>query len=183
MKKKIKRSLVPDPIRGLLDIQFAGKEDVFEGGDTYEGAEEEKIVPIGVVEFYDPELKPEIDNKTILSIYDGPRYGGKTLKELKDWCKSLSLPTSGSKKKLIDRLDAENKRFKAELVTKKLEEKKALDDTVSQKVQLLEKRKLRVERIRNQRLKHLIESQQAFDGIEKELNDIKVTLKSLESIF
>ena len=183
MKKKIKRSLVPDPIRGLLDIQVAGKDDVFEGGDTYEGAEEEKIVPIGVVEFYDPELKPEIDKDTVLSIYNGPRYGGKTLKELKAWCKSLKIPTSGSKKKLIDRLDEENRRFKAELVTKKLEEKKALNDTISQKVQLLKKRKQRIERIREQRLKTLIESQQAFDGIEKELNDIKVTLKSLESLF
>ena len=178
-ERKLKRSIVPDPIRGLLDIQVAGKKDIFEGGDTYEAAME----PIKVVEFYDPELKPEIDKDTVLSIYNGPRYGGKTLKELKVWCKSLNIPTSGSKKKLVDRLDEENTRVKAKIIAKRIEEKKSLTNTISQKVQQLEKRRLRVERIRQQRLKTLIESQQSFDGIEKELNDIKVTLKSLESLF
>jgi hypothetical protein len=167
MKRKITGSLIPDTI--IVDI-----------GDTYEAAE---IVPAKVVEFCDPELKPEMDKDTILSIYDGPRYGGKPLKELRAWCKSLNIPTSGSKKKLINRLDEENRRFKAELVTKKLEEKKALDNTISQKVQHLERNKHRVERIRERRLKTLIETQQAFDSIEKELNDIKVTLKSFESLF
>ena len=167
MKRKITGSLIPDTI--IVDI-----------GDTYEAAE---IIPAKIVEFHDPELKPEIDKDSILSIYDGPRFGGKTLKELKEWCNNLNLPTSGSEKKLIDRLDEENRRFKAELVTKKLEEKKALDDTISQKLQLLKKRKQKIERIREQRLKTLIETQQAFDSIEKELNDIKVTLKSFESLF
>ena len=166
-KKSIKGSLIPAPAST-------------DAGGTYEAAE---IIPAKIVEFHDPELKPEIDKDSVLSIYDGARYGGKTLKELKEWCNNLNLPTSGSKKKLIDRLDEENKRFKAELVTKRLEEKKALDDTISQKVQLLKKRKQRIERIREKRLKTLIETQQAFDSIEKELNDIKVTLKSFESIF
>tara|TARA_Y100000310_G_scaffold286566_1_gene310876 strand:+ start:473 stop:985 length:513 start_codon:yes stop_codon:yes gene_type:complete len=167
-KKNIKSSLIPD-------------KPTFDDGGTYEAAE---IKPVAkLVEFYDPKLKPETDNNTILNIYDGPRYGGKTLKELKAWCKSLNIPTSGSKKKLIDRLDEENKRVKTELIAKRLENKKSLTETITQKVQLLERRKRRVERIRKQRLKTLIESQQAFDGIEKELNDIKVTLKSLESLF
>jgi hypothetical protein len=165
-KKSIAGSLIPDI--------------VVDEGDTYEAAE---IEPVKIVEFYDPKLKPEIDKDTVLSIYDGPRYGGKTLKELKVWCKSLNIPTSGSKKKIIDRLDVENTRIKTEIRTKRLEEKKSLSNTISQKVQELENRKQRAERIRKQRLKTLIESQQAFDGIEKELNDIKVTLKSLESLF
>jgi predicted nuclease with TOPRIM domain len=164
-KKGIAGSLIPDTVTEMDD------------GGTYQPA------TVKIVEFYDPELKPDMDKDTILSIYDGPRYGSKTLKELRAWCVSLKIPTSGSKKKLIDRLNEENIRFKAELVTKKLEEKKALDNTISQKVQLLKKRKQRMERIREQRLKTLIETQQAFDNIEKELNDIKITLKSFDSLF
>ena len=56
MKEERKRSLVPDPIFGLLDIQ---KVDTVEEDDelslTYETAEDE-IVPLKVVEFYDPDL-------------------------------------------------------------------------------------------------------------------------------
>ena len=194
MKKKIKRSLVPDPIRGLLDIQFAGKEDVFEGGDTYEGAEEEKIVPIGVVEFYDPELKPEIDNKTILSIYDGPRYGGKTLKELKQMCKDRDLPVSGTKKILIDRLDEQNKNLKKEInlkaeikrnkeIQKAQADKVVVDDTVAGKIRMIKTRLEKAQTVRLEKLDTLVSAQQAFDKIEANVNELKVTIKSLESLF
>ena len=113
-----KRSLVPDPIFGLLDIQ---KVDTVEEDDelslTYETAEEE-IVPLKVVEFYDPNFG-HTQEDTILSIYDGPRYGKLTIKELKKMCKDRELPLSGNKKALIDRLDKHNEEQKKIITNRK----------------------------------------------------------------
>ena len=189
-ERKIKRSLVPDPIRGLLDIQVAGREiDTFEGGETYEAAEE----TIKVTEFYDPNFTPEMD-VGLLSIYKGPRYGGKTLKELKEMCKDRDLPISGTKKTLIDRLDEENKRLKEEMnlkakikkdkeIKKAQAEKVIVDDTVAGKLIMIKTRLKRAEKLRLQRLDTLVSAQQAFDKIEENVNELKVTIKSLESLF
>ena len=189
-ERKHKRSLIPDPIRGLLDIQVAGREiDTFEGGETYEAAEE----TIKVTEFYDPNFTPEMD-VGLLSIYKGPRYGGKTLKELKEMCKDRDLPISGTKKTLIDRLDEENKRLKEEMnlkakikkdkeIKKAQAEKVIVDDTVAGKLIMIKTRLKRAEKLRLQRLDTLVSAQQAFDKIEENVNELKVTIKSLESLF
>ena len=162
-EKKLKRSLVPDPIRGLLDIQVAGKDiDTFEGGSTYEVAEE---TPVKVTEFYDPDFGPEID-VGLLSIYDGPRYGGKNLKELKEMCKERDLPVSGTKKTLIDRLDEQNKQLKKEIelkskikkdkeIKKAQAEKVIVDDTVSGKLVMIKRRLKKAQNLRLQKLETL----------------------------
>ena len=179
-KKSIKGSLIPDPT-------------TFDDGGTYEAAKEIHA-KVKVVEFNDPELKPEIDKDTILSIYDGPRYGGKTLKELKEMCKDRDLPVSGTKKTLIDRLDEENKRLKEEMnlkakikkdkeIKKAQAEKVIVDDTVAGKLIMIKTRLKRAERLRLQRLDKLVSAQQAFDKIEENVNELKVTIKSLESLF
>ncbi len=191
-ERKIKRSLVPDPIRGLLDIQVAGKKDIFEGGDTYETAEEE-VIPVKVTEFYDPNFGPDID-AGLLSIYDNARYRGKTLKELKQMCKDRDLPVSGSKKTLIDRLDEQNKNLKKEIklkdeITKNKAIKKAqaekviVDDTVAGKLNMIKTRLKRAQNLRLKRLDALVTAQQAFDKTESDVNELKVTIKSLESLF
>ena len=94
-KKHIAGSLIPDTVVA------------FDSGGSYEPAVEE-TTPIKIVEFYDPDFGPKPD-VGLLSIYDGPRYGGKTLKELKEMCKDRGLPVSGTKKTLIDRLVEENR--------------------------------------------------------------------------
>ena len=190
-EKKLKRSLVPDPIRGLLDIQVAGKDiDTFEGGSTYEVAEE---TPVKVTEFYDPDFGPEID-VGLLSIYDGPRYGGKNLKELKEMCKERDLPVSGTKKTLIDRLDEQNKQLKKEIelkskikkdkeIKKAQAEKVIVDDTVSGKLVMIKRRLKKAQNLRLQKLETLISAQREFDKIEENVNNLKVTINSLESLF
>ena len=167
-----KRSLIPDPIYGLLDIQNAS--------ETYEV--EEEIIPLKVTEFYDPDFEPATD-EVLLSIYDNPRYRDKTLKELKKMCKDRDLTLSGTKKILIDRLDEHNAKVKLEIEKKKEEGNKAVVDTVEQKKILLKNRIRNLTRQRETRLKQLVKAQQSFDKIESELNDIKVTLKSLDSLF
>ena len=190
-EKKLKRSLVPDPIRGLLDIQVAGKDiDTFEGGSTYEVAEE---TPVKVTEFYDPDFGPEID-VGLLSIYDGPRYGGKNLKELKEMCKERDLPVSGTKKTLIDRLDEQNKQLKKEIelkskikkdkeIKKAQAEKVIVDDTVSGKLVMIKRRLKKALNLRLQKLETIISAQREFDKIEENVNNLKVTINSLESLF
>jgi hypothetical protein len=192
-ERKIKRSLVPDPIRGLLDIQVAGREiDTFEGGSTYETAKE-KITPIKVVEFHDPNFGPDID-VGLLSIYEGPRYGGKTLNELKEMCRDRDLPVSGTKKTLIDRLDEQNKQLKKEIklkaeikkdkkIKKAQAEKVIVDDTVAEKLRMIKTRLKKAQNLRLQRLDTLISAQQAFDKTEENVNELKVIIKSLESLF
>jgi hypothetical protein len=191
-ERKIKRSLVPDPIRGLLDIQVAGSKDMFEEGDTYETAEEE-MIPVKVTEFYDPDFGPEKD-VGLLSIYDGPRYGGKTLKELRQMCKDRDLPVSGTKKTLIDRLDEQNKNLKKEIklkaeikrnkeIQKAQADKVVVDDTVAGKINMIKNRLKKAQTLRLERLDTLVSAQQAFDKIEANVNELKVTIKSLESLF
>ena len=173
-----KRSLVPDPIFGLLDIQKAG--EVEEAGASYEV--EEELVPIKVVDFYDPDFETETE-EVLLSIYDNPRYRDKTIKELKKMCKDRDLTLSGTKKILIDRLDEHNTKVKLEIKKKKEEGNKAVVDTVEQKKIMLKNRIRNLARQRETRLKHLVKAQQSFDKIETELNNIKVTLKSLDTLF
>ena len=191
-ERKIKRSLVPDPIRGLLDIQVAGSKDMFEHGGTYETAEEE-MIPVKVTEFYDPDFGPEKD-VGLLSIYDGPRYGGKTLKELKQMCKDRDLPVSGTKKILIDRLDEQNKNLKKEInlkaeikrnkeIQKAQADKVVVDDTVAGKIRMIKTRLEKAQTVRLEKLDTLVSAQQAFDKIEANVNELKVTIKSLESLF
>jgi len=179
MKEK-KRSLVPDPIFGLLDIQKVDTEEE-ELGLTYEPAEEE-IVPLKVVEFYDPDFGPS-EEDTILSIYDGPRYGKLTIKELKQMCKDRELPLSGNKKTLIDRLDKHNEEEKRIKKEKEDNEKKVILDSVEQKKSMLEVRIKKLARIRRVKLEELIEAQKVFDSVEAEVNEVKATLKSLDYLF
>ena len=176
-KKSIKGSLIPDTI-------------TIEGGDTYTA---EEVIPLKVVEFYDPDFDPETD-VGLLSIYDGPRYGGKTLKELKQMCKDRDLPIYGTKKTLIDRLDEQNKQLKKEIklrneikknkVIKKAQADKIIvDDTVAIKLNMIKTRLIRAQNLRLKRLDVLISAQQAFDKTEADVNELKVTIKSLESLF
>ena len=178
-----KRSLIPDPIFGLLDIQNAGQniqEEEEELSLTYEV--EEEVVPLKVVEFYDPDFGPSKED-TILSIYDGPRYGKKSLKELKEMCKDRGLPVTGNKKTLIDRLDKYLLEKKEKLQKEKEEENKVILGSVEQKKHMLENRLKKASILRKQRLDELIKAQQTFDSIEAEVNEIKVTLKSLDILF
>ena len=179
-----KRSLIPDPIFGLLDIQNAGQsiqEEEEELSLTYEVAEEE-IIPLKVVEFYDPDFGPSKED-TILSIYDGPRYGKKSLKELKEMCKDRGLPVTGNKKTLIDRLDKHLLEEKEKLRKEKEEENKVILGSVEQKKHMLENRLKKASVLRKKRLDELVKAQQTFDSIEAEVNELKVTLKSLDTLF
>tara|TARA_R110002020_G_scaffold464153_1_gene684601 strand:+ start:341 stop:889 length:549 start_codon:yes stop_codon:yes gene_type:complete len=182
MKEERKRSLVPDPIFGLLDIQ---KVDTVEEDDelslTYETAEDE-IVPLKVVEFYDPDFGPSQED-TILSIYDGPRYGKLTIKELKKMCKDRELPLSGNKKTLIDRLDKHNEEQKKIIKEKEDKENKVILDSVKQKKHMLEVRVKKLAVLRKRKLDDLVEAQKTFDAIEAEVNEVKATLKSLDYLF
>jgi hypothetical protein len=175
-KKSIAGSLIPDT---LVDA-----------GGTYEAAE---IKPVKIVEFYDPDFGPEND-VGLLSIYDGPRYGGKTLKELKQMCRDRDIPISGTKKAIIDRLDDQNKRLKKKinlkeeikrnkLIQKARADKVVVDDTVAVKITMIKTRLNRLQRLRLKRLDTLVTAQQAFDKTEADVNDLKVTIKSLESLF
>jgi len=190
-ERKITRSLIPDPVRGLLDVQVAGRKDIIKDGDTYEAAEE--TIPVKIKEFYDPNFGPTA-GVGLLSIYNGPRYGGKTLKELKEMCDDRDLPIYGTKKTLIDRLDEQNKKLKKEIklkaeieknkdIKKAQADKVVVDDTVAGKVMMIKNRLNRAQKIRLGKLEALISAQQAFDEIESSVNDLKVTIKSLESLF
>ena len=180
MKEK-KRSLIPDPIFGLLDIQRVDTEEEEEElGLTYEV--EEEIVPLKVVEFYDPDFGPS-EEDTILSIYDGPRYGKLTIKELKQMCKDRELPLSGNKKTLIDRLDKHNEEQKRIKKEKEDKENKVILDSVKQKQHMLEVRVKKLARLRKMKLDELVEAQKSFDSIEAEINEVKATLKSLDYLF
>jgi hypothetical protein len=177
-----KRSLIPDPIFGLLDIQKISPEEKEEELSlTYETAEEE-IIPLKVVEFYDPDFGPS-EEDTILSIYDGPRYGKLTIKELKKMCKDRELTLSGSKKTLIDRLDKHNEEKKKIIKEKEENENKVILDSVKQKKRMLEVRIKKLTTVRKMKLDALVEAQQTFDSIEAEVNEIKATLKSLDYLF
>ena len=180
-KKDITGSLIPDTVVA------------FDAGGSYEPAEEEEITPVKIVEFYDPDFGPKPDDG-LLSIYEGPRYGGKTLKELKEMCKDRDLAVSGTKKTLIDRLVEENRRikeeidFKEELKKKKeLEkaqaEKEVVDDTIARKKKTVQFRLRKAQKLRLKKLEDLISAQKAFDEIEAAVNDLKVTIKSLDSLF
>ena len=162
-KKSIAGSLIPDTLIKTDD------------GGSYQPA-------IKIVEFYDPDFGPE-PNDVSLSKYSGPRYGKKTLKELKDMCKDRDLTINGTKKILIDRLDEHNSKVKLEKEKKKEEGNKAIEASVKQKKKILNNRIRNLTRQRKSRLEQLIKAQQAFDGIEVEMSDIKVTLKSLDSLF
>jgi len=179
--KERKRSLIPDPIFGLLDIQKVDTEEEEELSLTYEVAEEE-IIPLKVVEFYDPDFGPS-EEDTILSIYDGPRYGKLTIKELKQMCKDRELPLSGNKKTLIDRLDKHNEEEKRIIKEKEENENKVILDSVKQKKHMLEVRIKKLARLRKIKLDELVEAQKTFDSIEAEVNEVKSTLKSLDYLF
>ena len=140
-----------------------------------------------------PDFGPEKD-VGLLSIYDGPRYGGKTLKELKQMCKDRDLPVSGTKKILIDRLDEQNKNLKKEInlkaeikrnkeIQKAQADKVVVDDTVAGKIRMIKTRLEKAQTVRLEKLDTLVSAQQAFDKIEANVNELKVTIKSLESLF
>ena len=174
----MKRSLIPDPIQGLLDIQVAG--------NTVEEPETQGYaIDTPVKTFYDPNFDKPKPNK-LLSIYNNPRYGNKKLPELKKWCKDRGLPVSGTKKELIDRLHEHTVQVKKDQIEKELkeqEEERAVvskhKDTALLKIQNNIKR---LTRLRKKQLDTLVKSQQTFDATEAELNEMKATLKSLEKV-
>ena len=175
----MKRSLVPDPIMGLLDIQVADMEGSPKG-ETY-GVD----TPVAV--FYDPDFdKGEPVENKVLSIYTNARYGDKTLKELKKWCKDRKLPMSGNKKKLIDRLAEHTQKIKQEKKEEQqkidLEERRVVDIHKNKALITIKRniRRLTVER--KNKLDILVEAQQIFDRTEEQLNEMKISLKSLEKL-
>ena len=127
---------------------------------------------------------------SLLSIYDGPRYGKKTLKELKKMCKDRDIPISGTKKVLIDRLVEHLKIVKKE---KSIEEKKErevkrkedelINNSIKQKVKVLENRLRIKQRQRKEKLELVAKSQSEFDEIELECNEIKATINSFKNFF
>ena len=169
-----KRTLIPDPIHGLLDVQTVTEEEETE---SYEVAPVAKIV-----EFYDPDFGPSTES-TILNIYDGPRYGKLTLKELRKMCKDRKLKNTGTKKVLIDRLDEHTTKEKLELKKKQDKEDKVIRASLENKKRMLKVRIKNVSRQRALKLQELVKAQQEFDNMEEELNDMKVTLKSLDTLF
>ena len=182
MKKKVKNSLIPTPT----------KIKVIDGGDTYET----EVIPIKIVEFYDPDVGSKKEENSILSIYHDThkKYGGKTLKELKGMCKDRDLPIYGTKKTLIDRLDVQNRRAEKERkrqaklkknkdIIKAQKDKAIVDTTVDGKIKLVKNRLKIAQNLRLKRLDALVSAQQAFDKTEADVNELKVTVKSLESLF
>ena len=181
----MKRSLIPDPVRGLLDIQVAGKKEPETSG--YAIDEMEKM---GIKTFYDPNFKEDPINKNkgedILTIYNNARYGGRKIPELKKWCKDRGLKVSGTKKQLIDRLHEHTQKVKKERAEKELKIQHEERDVVNKhKNSALLKIKNNIERLSRMRLKQLdilVKAQQTFDKTEAELNEMKATLKSLEKV-
>ena len=58
-----------------------------------------------------------------------------------------------------------------------------VDDTVAGKINMIKNRLKKAQTLRLERLDTLVSAQQAFDKIEANVNELKVTIKSLESLF
>ena len=91
-------------------------------------------------------------------------------------------------------MDAKNKNLKKEIklkaeITKNKAIKKAqaekviVDDTIAGKLNMIKTRLKRAQNLRLKRLDALVTAQQAFDKTEADVNELKVTIKSLESLF
>lgn len=170
-EKKIKRSLIPDPIIGLLDIQVAGNkvEEVESSGYDVDTP--------SVKTFYDPNL-----NNT----YNNDRYGKMKIPELKERCRDKNLPVSGTKKELIDRLHKHTEKVNTEKREEELrihnEERVVVNKHKDTALLKIENNIKRLTRARKTHLDKLVKAQQTFDATETELNEMKAMLKSLEKV-
>ena len=175
----MKRSLIPDPIRGLLDVQVAGSIVEEEDDTGY-------AIDIPIKTFYDPNLNAEEPVNNDLSIYNNSRYGNKKVPELKKWCKDRGLKVGGTKKELIDRLHEHTEKIKREQIEEELkvqqEEREVVNKHKDTALLKIKNNIKRLTRVRLKQLDDLVRAQQNFDATEAELNEMKVTLKSLEKV-
>jgi len=182
-EKKMKRTLIPDPVRGLLDIQVAGSK--IEELET-QGYAIDETNTASIKTFYDPNFKTENKDESILSIYENKKYGGKKVPELKEMCRRKNLPVGGTKKELIDRLHEHNVKIKQEEIEQELkiaeEERVVVDKHKNTAIIKIENNIKRLTKIRLQQLDTLVKAQQTFDATETELNEMKAVLKSLEKV-
>ena len=176
-ERKMKRSLIPDPVRGLLDIQVAGTKEPEPEGYAIDEVE--------VKTFYDPNFITEEPVNEILTIYNSKRYN-KKLPELKQMCRDRNLPVGGKKKELIDRLHEHTQKIKNEKLEKELkiqhEEREVVNKHKNTALLKIKNNIKRLSRIRLKQLDDLVKAQQKFDATEAELNEMKATLKSLEKV-
>ena len=176
----MKRSLIPDPIRGLLDIQVAGEEKPKSDEVGGYAIDEPKIKT-----FYDPDFSTEAPANEILTIYNSKRYD-KKVPELKQMCRDRNLAVGGKKKELIDRLHEHTQKIKKEKLEEELkvqqEERVGVNKHQDNALLKIKNNIKRLTRVRLKLLDELVEAQQKFDATEAELNEMKSTLKSLEKV-
>lgn len=154
-------------------------------------AESYKAAPTGIVvkEFYDPDFKPtkSITAGTGLSIEEKPVYKNKTLKQLKVLAKKKGLKVSGTRKQLIKRIADYSITVQKEKRQKILDNRKEQELGVKNKTDsintILNNRLKKLTASKDGAAKELFRAQQNFDKVEAEYNEVKITLKSLESLF
>jgi hypothetical protein len=150
--------------------------------DSYEA------IPTGIVvkEFYDPDFQTEGSKGTKL-LESNPRYKGKTVTQLKDICREFDIPVSGTRKQLIKRISDKVADESAEVRKKASEKKKERQIGVDEKTKtinsILQTRLKKLTVQKETASKQLFKAQQKFDSVEAEYNEVKITLKSLESLF
>tara|TARA_R110002020_G_scaffold368596_1_gene580414 strand:- start:154 stop:663 length:510 start_codon:yes stop_codon:yes gene_type:complete len=162
-----KRSLIPE-----LPDEY---DDGFGDSKTVTANDNIKI-------FYDEEFGPRFETE-ILTIYESKRYK-KTLPELKDMCKRRKLPVGGNKKELVDRLHEHTEKIKQDKLENKLkeeaQEKKVVDRHKDTALLKIKNNIKRTKATRAVQLAELVKQQEKFDETEKQLREMKATLKTLE---
>ena len=122
-----------------------------------------------------PEVKDDfVPDEEIKVKKTSPRSKEKTIPELKEECKELGLKVSGTRQELVDRIDAEVKRIKAD--KKKDREAGNLDLINSLKAQIGAQQG-KLDEIRKKRF--ALVKQEA--EIEASVNQLRLTLATLES--
>ena len=154
-------------------------------------AESYEPEPTGIIvkEFHDPDFKPtkSITAGTGLSIEDKPVYKEKTVKQLKALAKKKGLKVSGTRKQLIKRIADDSTNVQKERRQKILDNRKEQELGVKNKTDsintILNNRLRKLTASKDKATKELFRAQQNFDKVEAEYNEVKITLKSLESLF
>ena len=154
-------------------------------------AESYEPEPTGIIvkEFHDPDFKPtkSITAGTGLSIEDKPVYKEKTVKQLKALAKKKGLKVSGTRKQLIKRIADDSTTVQKERRQKILDNRKEQELGVKNKTDsintILNNRLRKLTASKDKATKELFRAQQNFDKVEAEYNEVKITLKSLESLF
>ena len=120
-----------------------------------------------------PEVKDDFEPDEV-EVKASPRSKEKTIPELKEECKELGLKVSGTRQELVDRIDAEVKRIKAD--KKKDRESGNLDLINNLKAQIGAQQG-KLDEIRKKRFA-LVKQE---DEIEASVNQLRLTLATLES--